>query len=388
MPLIQSGTDLWTWQQAIDYLCDTEDSSRRSLITRNARRAVQTAYRDMPNAHPWSYYYRQRLFLTNDQYTTGTIAYDHTGGASERMVTLTTGTWPTWAALGRLVIGSVHYEVATRESSSIITLRSDSNPGADVTSGTSYTLYQKAYLLPPEFRRMCKCFDVAKQREIPMVDPIQDDVAHRVFYQSPSEPWQFTIRADQEYYGGLSIVFGPPPNAQRTYSFFYEAMPRPLAIDNYSIGSVSVTSTTVTGTNTIFPANCAGSVIRFSQGNIPPTPTEGNVGDFDNPFAAQAVIKSRDSTTQLTLESAPGTVGTAYTISDPIDIEPGAMLTAFLAWCEAEFARLNNRKDWTTKDARKRQVLLEAMSHDERDAGARAYTFYNPFKHGSVTNGT
>lgn len=74
-----------------------------------------------------------------DTYSTGTVVYDHTGGANERQLTLTSGTWPTWAKLpGRIFINNDWYSLDTRVSDSIVTLRITDNPGSDVSSTTFF----------------------------------------------------------------------------------------------------------------------------------------------------------------------------------------------------------------------------------------------------------
>jgi hypothetical protein len=74
-------------------------------------------------------------------YTTGTIEYVHTGSANELEVTLSGGgTWPAWAATGVITILGVEYTVDARISTTILTLDSSSNPGANVAASTAYSL--------------------------------------------------------------------------------------------------------------------------------------------------------------------------------------------------------------------------------------------------------
>jgi len=75
-------------------------------------------------------------------YTTGTIEYDHTGSANEFEVTLSGvgAEWPAWAATGVITILGVEYTVDARISTTILTLDSSSNPGADVAASTAYSL--------------------------------------------------------------------------------------------------------------------------------------------------------------------------------------------------------------------------------------------------------
>lgn len=79
-----------------------------------------------------------------DSYSTGTIEYDHTGGANENQVTLSGGTWPTYAkSPARLFVNGTFYNVLARISDSIITLKTTSNPGADIAAGATFYLAQK-----------------------------------------------------------------------------------------------------------------------------------------------------------------------------------------------------------------------------------------------------
>jgi hypothetical protein len=389
MPVIQSGTQLYTYSDAVQYICDAHAVDRTGLNERHARAAIQFAYRDLPSRHEWTYLYRQRLIQTVASYSTGTVEFDYTGGANERMLTLTTGTWPSWATYGRVIIDGTHYEVEDRKSDSIITLSETSNPGADVASGTTYTLYRNSYPLPANFRRFVALWDVA-QYPIHFVDQRQQHTSLQGFFDTPGTPCHATYRNTGKYLGGTELLFGPPPSTATTYDLLYEASPRPLTIDEYSAGTVSVTSgdATVTGVSTTFPTTCVGAIIRFSAGPVKPTSEIGALSGADNPFVLQGVIKERTSATVLELEEAPtqSLSGVAYTISDPLDLEPHTMLTPFLRMAEAEFSRRASRQDAKAKDALARQALLEAMEADSKTTNQRGPYLYDPLGRVTVTN--
>lgn len=77
-----------------------------------------------------------------DSYSTGTITYDHTGGANERQVTLAGGTWPSWAkAPGRLFYNGAFYNLDARISDTILTLEG-SGLGGDVSSPANFYIEQ------------------------------------------------------------------------------------------------------------------------------------------------------------------------------------------------------------------------------------------------------
>lgn len=390
MPLINAAQDVWTFRDGVDYLLDTHEIDRTGLNERRARMALLKAYRDLPSRAAWNYYARQRILQTVASYSTGTIAFDYTGGAAERLVTLSSGTFPTWAAFGKIIIDSVHYEVDTYESSTTITLRSDSNPGADVAAGTTYTIYRNTYPLPADFKELISLWDVDQNRELPIVSmPEYHDNAY--LEATPTDPRWASISGSRDYYGGTQLIFGPPPNDIYSYDLLYKAAPRPLAIDEYSTGTVEATSAsaTITGTNTTFPTNCVGSIIRFSTSATMPTGIAGGLDDVDNPFAMQGVIKTRSSATSLILEEAASmsiSAGSAYVISDPLDIDNGSMLTALLHAAEAEFARLCGRADAMGKESLARRSLLEAMEADNKIANRTTRRFYNPYTRTALTS--
>lgn len=384
MPLILSGANVWTFQDAVDYVLDSHEIVSDPLNRRRARAAVVMAYRNIVDSHDWNYFYRQRILNTVASYSTGTVVYDHTGGANERQLTLTTGTWPSWAAFGKVIISNVHYEVSTRVSDSIVTLTSNSNPGQDVAS-TTYQIYRSSYPLPSDFRRLAKIWDVTQQREVNYVNAIEQHTAVNIFYDVPADPWHYTIRADGKYYGSFSLMFGPPPSAIRQYDMLYKVAPRQLNFNNdYSSGTVSCSaSTSVTGSSTTFPTGCSGSIIRFSSNNTPPTGIIGSYDGNDNPFIAQAVISSRGSATALTLSEAITETlsGVGYTISDPLDLEEGSMLSAFLKMAEAEFASRAGRKDAAMKAAEARRALIMGIEADNLKENTSTHLAYDPIDH-------
>lgn len=383
MPLLQTNTDIATFADAVEYLLDFHEIDRTGLNQRRARAAILRAYRDLPNHHSWNYYYRQRILQTVASYSTGTIAYDHTGGASERLVTLTSGTWPSWAAFGRIIIDSVHYEVDTRESDSAITLRSDSNPGADVAASTTYTLYRNTYPLPADFGSPISFWDVGQNQRLQVLD--QERYHHTAYLDAtPSTPLWATLSGARDHYATMQLIFGPPPNDIYSYDLLYRATPRPLNIDSYSTGTVAVTSASasVTGTGTVFPTNCVGSIIRFSSSSAMPTGATGGISGTDNLFAFQGVIKTRTSATALVLEEvAPVTIaaGSSYVISDPLDIATGPMLTALLHMARYEFSQYSAREDAGRIYAIYRQSLLEAMAADAMFSKSGPSIPYNPY---------
>jgi hypothetical protein len=146
---------------------------------------------------------------------------------------------------------------------------------------------------------------------------------------SSGTPRTFTLTGHPTLPGRMAIRFFPTPDAVVTLQYRYQRRPRQLMVYREATGRASITSagTAVTGTSTAFTSRMVGSVLRLSgTAASAPTGWEG-----DNPPAHESVITAVASATALTIaDAAPATLaGVQLTISDPIDVAEGAMLTAF-----------------------------------------------------------
>jgi len=92
--------------------------------------------------HQWSFLRKNATITLLAPYATGTIA------VAAGVVTLTGGTFPSWAAAGQLEIDGTDYEVSTRDSGTQLTLVDTSVTG---TAGERYSLHQDDYDLPEDF---------------------------------------------------------------------------------------------------------------------------------------------------------------------------------------------------------------------------------------------
>ena len=370
------AVELLTYHDCVQHLSDVFQFSDATVMGRRARIAVDSVYRDLPYKINWKYYQRRQTFETVASYSTGTAAYDHTGGAHERLVTLS-GTVPTWAQFGRFILNDVTYRIAEYKSTTTFTLFEDDNPGEDV-SATTFTIYRNEYPVPHDFRRGMRIYDVADEQEIPIVGFGESQRLLVGIDREPDQPRRAYIRNSGDYYGVWTIEMIPPPSAARTYDISYEGKPRDILTVSYSTGTVATSSTTVTGTTTVFPASCVGSVIRFGV-SASSTAVTNKFGS--NPFTEQRVIAARGGDTSLTIDTAPTSAysaGTGYMISDPIDIHPGAMTTAFLRAIEAEFAKVCAFKDVGERMALAQQALMQAMENEPNDTYANAAPMYEP----------
>lgn len=355
---------MFTFRDAIYACADYQRGNASAKVETDVLMAVMAAYREIPGMHAWRYLIRQGHINLNAPYDTGTIAYDHTGGSSERMVTLTTGTWPTWAANAQIRIASVVYPVEARVSNSVITLDANINPGADISSGTEYTIYQSGYVLPQDFVSMYAPITTTSWYGMRYLPPDRWLQLDRVSY-SAGEAVFWTLLGSNDSYGLMRMEVWPSPDDDIPLQFLYNARPRPLVANGtaskYSVGTVSISGTAVTGSSTTFDSSMVGSVIRVSSdATTIPTGAEG-----DNPFVDERTIVSYTSATSVTLDAAGTTAsGKKYVISDPIDIYPH-MTEAFLACCRFKLGQRRRAKEL---ESLRNDYYAELRKAKEQDA--------------------
>ena len=353
-----------TYRDAIDHLVDFlgQSGAGGNVEKRDAKRAILAAYRELAAIRRWTYFYARGRIATVASYSTGTITYTN----STRTLTLASGTWPTWAAYGTVVISSTAYEVASRSSSTDLILTQQNNPGADIAAGTSYTIYRDTYPMPVDFLAADQFVSIGTSISYPAYCHPTEWLIPQQLLQSPGTPRRYCFRADPNYFGSLAVSFHPAPDSTYNYDFIYQRRPRPLLIEDYNTGTVSATAsgTTLSGSGTTWTSSHIGSVIRLAADSI--TAPSGLAGS--NPFAAERVVTAVSSTTGLTVDEAWADTLTSvkYSISDPVDLEEGAMLNAFFRLCEKQLAIGRSMKNAAMIMELARQAMLQAFEADSR----------------------
>lgn len=130
-----------------DYSALSSDEQGR--VDRNINSGLRMFYSppsvDGATAHEWSFLRPITTLTLQAPYSTGTVA------VASGVVTLTGGTFPSWAAAGRISINATEYEVSTRDSGTQVTLVDTS---VTVSSGATYELFQDDYTLGDDFERL------------------------------------------------------------------------------------------------------------------------------------------------------------------------------------------------------------------------------------------
>lgn len=328
----------------LDSLCQSYGIAANQQML---RQAVLDAYTEFTNAHAWTYLTAVpgRIQL-QAAVSTGTVAYDHTGGTYERELTLTDSTWPTDAYNWSVRIGDAVHDIEDYKSTTVVTLDSVMNPGADVAAGTSYTAFPRWYILPSDFidfTRPAEEADWWLGEYMPM-----ETLANYQRYEDTTGDVEFySVGPAPDLYGSLALYVWPPADAARTLDYVYKRRPRELRYSGKDTadraGTITVTaaSASVTGNSSTFPSDCEGSIIRWSASTTKcPTAIAG-----DTPYAEERAIKTYTSGTSLTLDDVVVTSRSAvkYIISDPVDIPP-SLHSAFLACCRKQLADIKDFK--------------------------------------------
>ena len=358
-----------TYGDAVEHLIAYAGGDAQAKTVSNCQRAVVTAYREFNASFRWSYLWQKGRISLSAPYSTGTITYTH----STRALTLASGTWPTWAEFGTVIIANVAYEVASRDSATVLTMSVNSNPGANVAAGTSYTIYRDTYPMPCDFQATHDMIDATNNYLCSFVSPSQWHNCQRPV-NSTGRPAMFTVTADPNYMGTMAARFTPRNDIAYTFDFLYHRRPRQLVIHDYSAGTVTTSSgsATITGTSTTWLDKHIGSVIRIGAAGEASAPT-GLQGTL--PYNYERVITARASATSITVdETLPETLTTVkYRISDPVDIEEGAMLTAYLRTCEKHLRLMQRMKsvDIRGEDEAWQMAMIQARESDSRSISLR-----------------
>lgn len=375
---------------------------------RVVHRAIQSALRELVNAHQWLYYYNHGRIQGHGFFTNGTIQFQATSGSAPNLVTLTpdsTGLgWPIWANLGCIRTGSVTtnnlnntglgtviYDVDYVIDSTHLVTKAGLSPtstnvgqgvSADIPAGTNFTLFQDTYDLPTDFANTDQGFADVSWGGMEYVHPNRWLQVNRYYQSYSNTPRFYTIMGSPKSPNRLCWRIFPFPDSDRTLDFVYKRRPRFATIDQYTTG-LAITDavgspTRVFGNGTTWTQAMVGSIIRLSANSTAlPTGWEG-----ENPYVMERNIVQVNSATQLTVDdAATGTYSNvAYRISDPIDVEETAMLECFLRCMEKHIAIQKNMRDAPARAALYEEALLYAKDADARSFASRIAGVGGPYR--------
>lgn len=348
----------------VDHIVQYAGANPVAQTVLNARGAAQTALRVLSTQREWNYF--NSIFIVNVQgpYNTGTISYSQ----STLAVTLTGGTWPSWAAYGYLVVDNATYAVASRDSNTQLTLQTYSNPGADIAALTAYNLRQDTFPVPPDFGAASSAIC---QPGIFKMTYVSDTTAAtgRNYNVGTGRPQYFSVIADPLNPQQLAVRMWPSPNSIYHVQFTYRRKMMTPVYQRESSGLVTATASSaiVTGTTTNFASNMATCAIRLS-GDAKTLPT-GSYGD--NPAQAELIIQSVQSPTSLTAAtSAIATISNSkYVITSLLDLEPESMVEYAFREAERQYRLLARMKNTAEEIQARMEAYERACAADNRFFG-------------------
>lgn len=302
-----------TYYDVVENLIVSSFGGAQDSEQRDIRSSVIRAYNEVTTIRDWQWLHTHGRLLTSAPYSTGTIS---TSGTA---VTLTGGTFPSWAATGGyLQVGEEIARVATRSSDTALVLDSTLTLKANVTDSV-YTLYRTVYALPSDFRNMDEPSDEYNWFSGSYLTQDQAMKMERISTLSGS-PLHWSVIKDPDSNGWAIRVYGYPTTVQ-TIDFTYRRTPRVLRLSgheaNSRVGTIERTGSAVTGTTTAFTAAMVGSILRVGDTSAVPGPQESL-----NPWVSESLITAYSSATAITAPSGTIAGSTKYLITDPIDVAP------------------------------------------------------------------
>ena len=343
-----------TYFDLVESLIVSSYGGAQDAEQRDIRTAIHRAYDELTTIRDWAYYHVHGRIILQAPYDTGTVT------SSGTTVTLTGGTWPSWAATGSyLKVGEEICRVATRTSNSVIALDSALSLKANVTA-SPYILYRTVYPLPADFRNLDEPSDEYNWWSGLYVTPDQAMKLERVS-NSSGEPYHWTVIKDPDSTGWAIKVIGYPTGTQ-TLDFTYRRTARPIRWSGHETNARAGTiesSGLVDGDGTSFQANMVGAILRIGDAANHPGPIESLT-----PYAQESKIVSVTDAFEMFVEPALTVAAdTKYLISDPIDLAPH-MHSAMDSACDYWLARIRGVKTDEAFGLYQRDLRL-AMEQDQ-----------------------
>ncbi len=365
-------------QDVIDHLISLSGGGAQDAEQRELRSAVHHAYRDLINSRDWSWHITQsRIMLEPSESVTVTI------GGSGTTLTRATGTWPTTATNYRVYHNGVVAQVATRTSSTVLTLSPTIKfPASFDGSNKEVTIYRNTYQLPVDFRNMDALVTQDRTSVTSYVSPTEWARIEQSILLSGDPVYWTVMRDEQSTVPDRWVVrICGYPSAASTLDFTYRrkvTMPRYTGYEQGSrAGTITCSaSTSVTGTNSAFRTDMVDCVLRVIDSSVNhPEPLSGIY-----PYTEQSVISSVASGTSLTLKDALSATYTdrKYVISSLLDLSD-SMFSALLSGAELWLARMR-RTDPEKAAAMYMRDIRMAMEADQMSpiSGRKSAILGNP----------
>lgn len=208
-----SAAQLWAYARRM--AVDLTGTKADAII----KASVHDALDMVSSERLWPHLLRRSTLALHGPYSTGTITI--TNGSAN--VELVGGTWPSWAATGKLWVSNQIIDVYTRTDNDTLTLADAWE--ATTISGATYVLYQNEYDLPDDMWKFYKA--LPGQRWGWGAAPVDNGMvmeAEAAAVYGQAFPDVFAI-------ANGSFVCWPYPNADAVMVYSYYARPARLTVD-------------------------------------------------------------------------------------------------------------------------------------------------------------
>ena len=315
----------------VEHLIVSSFGGPQDAEQRDIRTACQRAYSELTTLRDWSWYTVHGRVITAAP-VTGTVSSYSSG-----TLTLSSGLSSTdWT---HCKIRNTIAKIASVTSSSVFVLDDDVRfiPAA-VAAGDTVTFFKDMYDLPADFRNLDEPSDEYNWWAGLYVSPDEAMKLERVA-NATGRPYHWTVIPNGK--GGYALKLVGYPIRAETVDFSYRRYPRAIKYSGHEAalraGTITATTTAVTGTNTTFPADCVGAVLRVGTAADSPEPLSGL-----KPYVQEVKITARASDTALTAGATVSATTAKYLITDPLDLAPH-MHNAMYSCAEYWLARIRDK---------------------------------------------
>lgn len=347
----------------VDHVLQYAGKDMNRDTCRAALGAARQACSQLAQKWNWNWFRTTVTIPLDDIYQTGTVQYV----ASTRTLTLTGGTWPSWAVYGAVKLNDIDYEVATRTSGTVLVLKSTSAPDEDISTDTTYLIRRYAYQLPENFDSIHSAVTQPDGLIICYRDMDESNAIWQQYYGAQS----YTVAADRLAPGRSIIQISPTVTTTNSIQVSYKRKLSLLRYDNFSTpdeSRVAVASATVTGDMTVFKSDMVGQVFRASADDMDyPTGEFGN-----NLYAHESIISAVGGSTSLTLETAitDALTRSKYVVSSLIDARPGPMVEYLFRETEKQFRAKTRMQPYNREELDNYEAAFtEARENDKPYTG-------------------
>ena len=319
-----------TAQDIVGYLLAATGGGAQDGEHHAVRQAVIHGVREVLQCRDWLWHTKTGRFETQVSKTTATI----TQGSANITVANASQIAP-----GRLIsIAPTYFSTTPRVASVAGNVVTMDRPA--ILSGTNVPITPQTYYdLPSDLKDLDALVTNTVGTLHCYISP-QEWQRLEINTRGAGEPYYYTIMRSDNDPDRWQIRFVGVPTNGTPVNYTYRYRPREIRYTGYEkvcrVGRVSCAlyGYVVTGTDTEFPANIEGSVIRFGTPAEDPDPVGGTF-----PFQQERYITGRSSETVLSISNAPAMANVRYCITDPIDASP-TMYTAIISACEMWYARI------------------------------------------------